>query len=100
MAATFAFRSTGEGFNPSKIPGAYYESLVEVTGDATYPLTASSGYPFGVAQLQALTGGPGMEIDSVDVVNNWTDNAAGAVAKCFVANYDKTHGSIRAFGTN
>jgi hypothetical protein len=100
MAATIAVRAPGEGFNAWKIPGAYFDAIVEITGDASYPLTATSGYPFGVTQLNTLTGGAFSLIESVDVINNWTDNAAGAAAKCFVANYDKTHQSVRAFGSN
>lgn len=101
MAATIATRAAGSGsFHAEKIPGSFLDALVEVTADNSYPLTATSGYPFGVAQLQALFGNAYSVIESVEVVNHWTDNAAGAAAKCFVATYDKVHQSVRAFGTN
>lgn len=102
MAASFASRAAGDGsFNPSKVPGTFFDVLVEVTADNSYPLTATSGYPFGISQLQTCNGCAGASvIESVEVVNHWTDNAAGAAAKCFVANFDKAHNSVRAFGSN
>ena len=101
MSASFAFRASGTGtFNPVSVPGSFFEALVEVTADNSYPLTATSGYPFGIAQLNTLSGGAYSAIDSVDIVNHWTDNAAGSAAKCFVATFDKAHGSLRAFGSN
>lgn len=100
MAASFATRAPGEGFNAWKAPGAYFDAIVEVTADNSYPLTATSGYPFTPTQLNTLTGGAFSMIESVEVVNHWTDNAAGVAAKCFVATWDKAHSSVRAFGSN
>jgi len=100
MAASFATRAPGEGFNAWKVPGAYFDAIVEVTADNAYPLTATSGYPFGTTQLNTLTGGAFSMIESVEVVNPWTNNNAGAAASCFVASFDKAHGSVRAFGSN
>lgn len=101
MSASFAARASGVGSNnPAKVPGSFFDALIEVTADNSYPLTATSGYPFGVAQLNALFGGAYSAIESVEVVNPWTNNTAGAAASCFVASFDKTHNSVRAFGTN
>jgi len=100
MAASFAMRAPGEGFNAWKVPGAYFDGLVEVTADNSYPLTATSGYPFTATQLSTLTGGAFSLIESVEVVNPWTNNAAGVAASCFVASFDKAHSSVRAFGSN
>lgn len=77
MAATFAFRAAGEGFNPAKVPGAYYDVLVEVTGDASYP---AGGYPFTITQLQGITGGAGDLIESVEVVNPWDSGTTSYMA--------------------
>lgn len=91
MAATFAFRASGVGsFQPVTPPGSFFDALVEVTGDGSYP---TGGYPFGVTQLQAMSGGAYSAIESVEVVNPWTSGTQGAVAA-----YNKTTGKIQAFG--
>ena len=100
MAATIAVRAPGEGVNAWKVPGSYFDAIVEVTADNSYPLTATSGYPFGVTQLNTVTGGAFSMIESVEVAGPWTNNTAGAAASCFVCSYDKVHASVRAFGSN
>lgn len=77
MAATFATRAPGEGFNPWKVPGAYFDALVEVTGDNSYP---AGGYLFTAVQLNALTGGAFSMIESVDVVNPWDSTTTSYMA--------------------
>lgn len=99
MAATIAVRAPGEGVNAWKVPGAYFDAIVEITGDGSYPLTATNGYPFGVAQLNTLTGGAFSMIESVDVVNPWMLTTAGAQAAAMAA-FDKVHSSVRAYGSN
>jgi hypothetical protein len=93
MAATFALRASGVGsFNPVKVPGALFDVLVEVSGDASYP---AGGYPFLAAQLQATTGGVGNAIESVEVVNPWINTAANGTA--YMAGWDKANNKIHAF---
>lgn len=99
MAATFATRAPGEGFNSWKVPGAYFDAIVEVTADNSYPLTATNGYPFTTSQLNTMTGGAFTMIESVDVVNGWINTAAGAQAFA-VAAFDKVHSTVRAYGSN
>jgi hypothetical protein len=95
MAATFALRAAGEGFNPSKVPGAYYDCLVEMTAGTTD--YAAGGYAFGVAQLQTLTGSSASMVESVEVVNHWSLSAGtGLIAA--LAFYAKTTGKVQAFG--
>lgn len=77
MAATFAMRAPGEGFNPWKVPGAYFDGIVEVTGDASYP---AGGYLFTATQLNALTGGAFSLVESVDVVNPWDSTTTSFMA--------------------
>lgn len=97
MAATFSLRATGEGFNPSKVPGAYFDMLVEVTaGIADY---AAGGYTFGVAQLQAATGGAGSLIESVEVADHWR-TAAGGGTSAFLAVWDAVNSKVQAYGMN
>jgi hypothetical protein len=88
MAASFATRAPGEGVNPWKVPGAYFDAIVEVTGDASYP---AGGYPFTTTQLNTLTGGAFSMIESVDVVNPW-DN----VTTSFMAVWIKSTNKIAA----
>src|SRR5215471_195211 len=99
MAATFATRAPGEGFNAWKVPGAYFDAIVEITADNSYPLTATNGYPFGVTQLNTLTGGAFSLIESVEVVNGWINTSTGAQAFA-VAAFDKVHSTVRAYGSN
>ena len=77
MAATFAVRAPGEGFNAWKVPGAYFDAIVQVTGDSSYP---AGGYAFGVTQLQTLTGNAFSLIESVDVVNPWDSGTTSFMA--------------------
>lgn len=91
MAATFAVRASGAGsFHAEKVPGSFYDALIEVTGDAT----PGSGYAFGLAQLQTLFGGAYSVLESVEVANNWF-NPTGPVAA--VAVWDNTNGKIYGF---
>lgn len=91
--STIAVRSPGEGQNAWKVPGAYFDAIVEITAAADYP---TGGYPFGISQLQTLTGGAFTMIESVDVVNPWT--SAAATTQVFLAAYDKTNQKVQAFG--
>lgn len=78
MAATFAYRAAGSGsFNAAKVPGSFLDALIEVTGDSSYP---TGGYPFGIAQLQALAGGAYSTIESVEVVNPWDSGTTSYMA--------------------
>lgn len=77
MAASFATRAPGEGVNPWKVPGAYFDAIVEVTGDSSYP---AGGYPFTVTQLNTLTGGAFSMIESVDVINPWDSTTTSFMA--------------------
>ena len=97
MAATFAARASGAGsFHPEKIPGAFFDALIEVTsGTADYP---TGGYAFGITQLSALFGGAYSVIESVEVVNNWVASGGGTTTNMFVAAYDKVNGKVQAFG--
>lgn len=95
MAATFAFRAAGEGFNPAKVPGGYPDALVEVTaGTADY---AAGGYAFGLTQLQAITGGQGELIESVEVADHWR-TAAGGGTTSYLAVWDAVNGKVQAYG--
>lgn len=97
MAATFTQRPTGEGFNPSKVPGAYFDTLVEVTAGTTdYP---AGGYLFSAAQLSTLTGGAGSLIESVEVADHWR-TAAGGGTSAFLAVWDAVNFKVQAYGMN
>ena len=74
MAATFTFRAPGEGYHAEKVPGAYLDALVEVTGDASYP---AGGYSFLAAQLP---GSAYSLIESVEVVNPWDSGTTSFMA--------------------
>jgi hypothetical protein len=97
MAATFTQRAAGEGFNPSKVPGAYFDTLVEVTAGTTDYV--AGGYGFGVSQLQTLTGGAGSLIESVEVADHWR-TAAGGGTSAFLAVWDAVNGKVQAYGMN
>ena len=93
MSATFAARASGAGsFNPQKIPGTFFDALIEVTGDASYP---TGGYAFGAAQLQTLFGGAYSVVESVEVVNPWISSTPTV----YTAAYNKGTGKVQAFGT-
>lgn len=99
MSASYTTRAPGEGFNAWKVPGAYFDAIVEITADNSYPLTATNGYPFTTTQLNAITGGAFSMIESVDVVNPWMSTSTGAQAAAMAA-YDKVHQTVRAYGSN
>jgi hypothetical protein len=91
MAATFAFRASQAGrFHSDAIPGAFDEALVEMTADSNYP---AGGYPFGTAQLQALSGGAFSTLESVEVVNPVFVSNTG-VPQNFLAAWDKVNGKV------
>ncbi|SRR5260370_42369100 len=78
MAATIAVVPSGVGsFNPVKVPGAFFDAIFELTGDASYP---TGGYPFGVAQIQSATGNAYSSIESVEPQGIARVGAAGATA--------------------
>lgn len=95
MAATFAFRAAGEGFNAQKVPGNYYDALVEITAGTTD--YAAGGYAFGLTQLQTLTGGAALLIESVEVADHWR-TAAGGGTTSFLAVWDAVNGKVQAYG--
>lgn len=93
MAATFAFRASGVGsFQPVTPPGAFFDALVQVTGDSSYP---AGGYAFGVAQLQAMTGGAYSAIESVEVVNPW-DSGTTSFTAVYIASTGKVAARAQA----
>jgi len=92
MAASFATRAPGEGFNAWKVPGSYFDAIVQVTGDSSYP---TGGYAFGATQLNTLTGGAFSMIESVEVVGPW----ASSTPTLFSAYYNVSTGKVQAFGT-
>lgn len=94
MAATFAARASGAGsFHPEKVPGSFFDALIEVTGDASYP---AGGYAFGITQLNTLFGGAYSTIESVEVVNPWDSTTTS-----YMAVWIKSTGKVaaRAQGT-
>lgn len=93
MAATYAVRPSGVGsVHAEKIPGSFFDALIEITADNSYP---TGGYAFGITQLQSLFGGSYSAIESVEVVNQWGTDA-GATA--FLARFDRTNNKVQAFG--
>lgn len=92
MSATIAARASGVGsVHPEKVPGAFFDALIEMTGDSSYP---ADGYPFGIAQLQTLFGGAYSAIESIEVVNPWFSAASDNI---FIAAYSKDEGTVQAF---
>lgn len=93
MSATYAARASGVGsVHPEKVPGSFFDALIEITGDSSYP---SGGYAFSITQLNTLFGGAYSVIESIEVVNPWVNNASNGTA--FVAGYDKTNGKVHAY---
>ena len=95
MAASFAPRAS---IIPSQqhtnvVPGAFFEDLIEVTGDNSYP---AGGYLFTSAQLQTMYGGAYSTLVSVDVVNPWY---AVSTKTSFHAVWDKTNSKLLAQAT-
>lgn len=97
MAATFAARASGAGsVHPEKIPGSFFDAIIEITsGTGDYP---TGGYAFGIAQLSTLFGGAYSTIESVEVVNHWMASGGGTTTHMFVAVYDKVNAKVQAFG--
>src|SRR4029077_4464103 len=85
MAATITVRAPGEGFNAWKVPGAYFDAPVNVTGDSSYP---AGGYPITAA---LLPGGNFSLIESVDVINPWDSGTTS-----FMAVWNNSTGKIMA----
>lgn len=78
MAATFAVRASGVGsVHPEKVPGSFYDAIIQVTGDSSYP---AGGYAFGITQLSTLFGGAYSAIESVEVVNPWDSGTTSFMA--------------------
>jgi len=91
MAATFAVRASGAGsFNPVAVPGSFFDAIIQITGDSSYP---TGGYAFGITQLAALFGGAYSAIESVEVVNPWFSSTPST----FIAAWDNTNGKVLAF---
>jgi hypothetical protein len=97
MAATFAFRASGAGsVHAEKVPGSFFDAIVEVTSGTTdYP---TGGYAFGISQLNTLTGGAYSTIESVEVVNPWMATGGATTTQLFIAVYDKVNAKVQAFG--
>lgn len=100
MAASFAPRAS---MVPSQqhtnvVPGAYFEDIIEMTADNSYPLTATKGYPFTATQLQTMYGGAYSTLVSVDIVNPVMVNSSG-VPQAFLASWDKVDSTVRIFST-
>lgn len=96
MAATFAsVADLTDSIVTPKIPGSYFDCIIEMTGDSSYP---TGGYPFGIAQLQTLFGGAYNGIAFVDIAN-----AAAMVGQpattAYLANYDRVSGKVQLFGS-
>jgi hypothetical protein len=97
MAASFSMRAAGEGFNPWKVPGAYFDGLVEVTaGTADY---TAGGYAFTATQLNTLTGGAFSLVESVEVADHWR-TAAGGGTSAYLAVWDAVNQKVQAYGMN
>lgn len=96
MAATFAaVADLSDSIITPKVPGAIFDCIIEMTGDASYP---TGGYPFGIPQLQAIFGGAYSAIAFVDIAN-----AAAMVGQpattAYLANYDRVSGKVQLFGS-
>lgn len=100
MAASFAPRASAvpSQQHTNVVPGAFFEDIIEMTADNSYPLTATNGYPFGNTQLQSMYGGAYSTVISVDTVNPVMVSSTG-VPEAFLATWDKVHGTIRIFST-
>ena len=97
MAATYSARASGAGsVHPEKVPGAFFDALIEITSGTTDYTTG--GYAFGITQLQNIFGGAYSTIESVEVVNHWMATGGGTTTNLFVAVYDKVNGKVQAFG--
>lgn len=91
MAATYAARASGVGsVHPEKVPGSFFDAIIQVTGDSSYP---TGGYAFGVSNLQTLFGGAYSAIESVEVVNPWLSSTPTT----YIAAWDNTNNKVLAF---
>jgi hypothetical protein len=92
MSASFAPRASliPSQVHTNVVPGAYFEDIIEVTADNSYP---AGGYAFGNTQLQTLYGGAYSTLVSVDVVNDWL-NPAGPTS--YAAVWNKATGKLMA----
>lgn len=89
MSASISVRASGVGsVHPEKVPGAFVDALIEITGDSSYP---AGGYPFGIAQLQTLFGGAYSSVESIEVVNPWDSSTTS-----YMAVYIKSTGKVAA----
>ena len=95
MAATFAPRASmvPSQVHTNVVPGVFFEDIVEVTGDSSYP---AGGYSFTNTQLQSMYGGAYSTLVSVDVVNPWF---AVSTKTSFHAVWDKTNSKLLAQAT-
>lgn len=95
MAASYAYRPGFVGVNAAKIPGSFFDALIEITSaGADYP---TGGYAFSISNLNTLSGGAYSTIESVEVVNHWINRAGGGTT-AFLAAYDRVNGKVQAFG--
>lgn len=93
MAATFASVPSGVGsVHPEKVPGAFFDALIELTGDTSYP---TGGYPFTASQLQTLFGGAYSAIESVEPQGIARVGAAGATANG--AAFDRVNNKVQLY---
>jgi|SRR5579862_180968 len=92
MSASFAPRASliPSQIHTNVVPGAFFEDLIEVTGDNSYP---AGGYLFTAAQLQTMYGGAYSTLVSVDVANDWV-NTAGPTS--FAAVWNKATNKLMA----
>src|SRR5437879_3600006 len=93
MAATVALVPSGIGsFNPVKVPGAFFDAIIELTADTSYP---TGGYPFDVAQVQAATGNAYSAVESVEPQGLARVAAAGVTANGVA--YDRVNKKVQFY---
>ena len=96
MAATFtAIADLTDSIPTPKPPGEYFDMIIEMTGDSSYP---TGGYPFGIAQLQTLFGGAYNGIAFVDIANAAAP-AGQPATTAYLANYDRVAQKVQLFGS-
>lgn len=96
MAASFAVVPSGVGsVHPEKVPGSFFDVIIELTGDASYP---TGGYPFAQAQLTTLFGGAYSAIESVEPQGLARVGAAGATA--YGVAYDRVNAKVQLYTSN
>lgn len=95
MAASYAVRPGFVGVNAAKVPGSFFDALIEITSaGADYP---TGGYAFGIANLNSLFGGAYSTIESVEVANHWVNRAGGGTTAALAA-FDRVNNKVQAFG--